>query len=144
MGRSRWQRVGGGLIGLWFAVAVPGVVFPVQVLDGGDSASGAMAGMPGMGDNDIAHCPPAAADHSSSGTHGGDSNVPARHHHHAGCDGACCTPATVTLEAGRLIAIPVVPVRVVAAVRSPTRDDHPQVAPQVTLPPPLGPPALCA
>jgi len=143
MRRSYRQRVLGALIGLWFAVAVPGVVLPIQVLDGGDVAMAGMADMPGMDHHSVAQCLPGVTDHGAPDARDGP-GVPARHHGHTKCDGACCAPATVTLAAGRLVAIPVVPARVVRAVQSPTRDVLPHVAPQVTLPPPVGPPVIWA
>src|SRR5579862_5721033 len=117
MRRSLWQRVMGGLVGLWFGIAVPGVVLPLQVLEGGDSAMAGMADMPGMDHHAAVPCPPNAATRSvpgaPDGSDGSDgSGMPANHHHHPGCEGACCAPATVTLTGGRLVAIPVVPARV--------------------------------
>jgi hypothetical protein len=143
MRRSCWQRVVGSLIGLWFAIAVPGVVLPLQVLDGGDSAIAGMANMPGMDHHGATPCPQRATTRGAPDAQGG-SGVPAKHHHHTGCDGACCAPATVTLAGGRLVAIPVVPMRAVAAAPCQAPALPPQVADQVTLPPPLGPPTLRA
>lgn len=143
MRRSHWQRGLGTLLGLWFTIAVPGIVLPIPVLDGGDAAMAGMANMPGMDHHGAAQCPQSTAKHGTTDAPGG-SGLPAKHHDHSGCDGACCAPATITLASGRLIAIPVVPARVVAAPPPPTRDLLPQLADQVTLPPPLGPPALRA
>jgi len=141
MRRSWLHRAVGGLIGIWFALAVPGIA-SIPMADGGDTAMAGMADMPGVDHHGMAPCAQAAAGRPVPAAPGG--SVPAKHQHHGGCDGACCTPATVTLVAGRLAAIPVVPVRVVVNAARPRRDVPRPVAPQVILPPPLGPPAVSA
>lgn len=136
MRRSWSQRVFAGVISLWFAVAVPGIA-SMPMAESGDTTMAGMPGMPAMGHGGAPQCVTMGA-HPSPTEPGG--SVPTKQRQHSGCDGACCTPATVTLTAGRLVAIPVVPARVVTSVATPARDAPRPAAPQVVLPPPVGPP----
>ena len=108
MRRSWSQRVFAGVISLWFAVAVPGIA-SMPMAESGDTTMAGMPGMPAMGHGGAPQCVTMGA-HPSPTEPGG--SVPTKQRQHSGCDGACCTPATVTLTAGRLVAIPVVPARV--------------------------------
>jgi hypothetical protein len=60
------------------------------------------------------------------------------------CMGTCCAVALLDLPAGRLIALPVVPVTVAVATTAPSARLAPAAAPDLLLPPPLGPPTLRA
>lgn len=140
MRRSWPQRLFAGVIWLWFAVALPGVA-SMPMAEGGGATMAGMPGMAPMGHDGSAQCQ-AVAGHPSPVAP--DGSAPTRHRQHSGCDGTCCTPATVTLAAGRLVAIPVVPARVVTSVATPARDAARPAAPQVVLPPPVGPPVLWA
>ncbi len=85
--------------------------------------------------------------HGGPGGGGGGSAPidPAHHHgHHCTCPGACCVTGLVTLAAGRLVALPVVPIEVAAASPLPTATVQASSAPDVVLPLPLGPPSLRA
>lgn len=63
------------------------------------------------------------------------------HGHQCTCPGTCCATGIVTLAAGRLVAIPVVPVAVAAPAPVPVSDVRAVAAADVVLPLPLGPPA---
>jgi hypothetical protein len=91
----------------------------------------------------LQHCPVMSA---MSGMHGAH-HMPAHHtpdqdHSQQCCLGACCCTPAITAPTGRLVSLPVVPVRV---VRSAAVAQHAVVRPaspdDVVLPPPLGPPA---
>lgn len=58
------------------------------------------------------------------------------------CPGCCCGVAPVGLTAGRLVALPVVPLAVVAATPVPPVGAPRDLAPPHRQPLPLGPPAL--
>lgn len=141
MRRSRWQRAFAGVLGLWFAVCVPGTVLPVQMLafDGGSMAD--MAGMT-MAHRSDSQC--ASAHRVPAGPVKTDTGPKAPARHHGDCPGACCTACCVTVVTGRSVSIPVVPIAVLSATPAPTADVPQVQSEQVVLPPPLGPPSLRA
>jgi hypothetical protein len=106
---------------------------------------GGMAGA-GMRHHDVTT--PMTADMSAEmhASHGHDAGGPGdghsgHHGHQCTCPGTCCTTGLVSVPTGRLVAIPVVPVVVAAAAPLVYRDVAPRAAPDVVIPPPLGPPA---
>ena len=117
MRRPLFARVLAAVLGLWFAASMSGVALQACPEHGGV--------MPGM---------VAGAQH-----HGGHNG---HHGHQCTCPGSCCATGMVTLAAGRLVAIPVVPVSVAAPAPAPVSDVRAVAAPDVALPPPLGPPAF--
>jgi hypothetical protein len=143
MQRSPAHRILAGLFGLWMIVTVSGVALQACPEHGGGWMGGAAAStgthdaaMPM--DADMAAAMPASHGHDahSPGTgHGG------HHGHQCTCPGACCTTGLVSVPAGRLVAIPVVPVGVAATPSLVYRDVAPRAAPDVVVPFPLGPPA---
>jgi hypothetical protein len=118
------HRLLSALMGIVFVLATtaPMSGHPCQAQGG---AREAMPPMPGM--------PAAPHDHDHS-----------RHHSHpCSCIDSCCGATVVTVANDRLVALPIVPIAVVAVTRAivsatlrPTQPDG------VVLPPPLGPPAL--
>ena len=118
------HRLLSALMGIVFVLATtaPMSGHPCQAQD---SRSEAMPPMPGM--------PAAPNDHDHS-----------RHHSHpCSCIDSCSCATMVTGAEDRLVALPIVPIAMVAATRAivsatlrPTQPDG------VVLPPPLGPPAL--
>ena len=134
-----WQRVVATAVGIWIAVGVPGFVAPNQALWMGAQMAGA------AGDQTVATAMQCA--HGRTGTplpprgSGQHSRVPARTHR-CECDCLCCTPATVGVPVGRLVAVPVVQAPLVKAPTPRLAQRLPESTPQVTLPPPLGPPTV--
>jgi hypothetical protein len=83
-------------------------------------------------------CRPAQA-HEGAGHHGGGPG----HHgstHDCTCPGMCCASGMAALAAGRLVAIPSVPVMVAVVAPPPVV----MPAPRFILPPPIGPPSFRA
>jgi hypothetical protein len=78
------------------------------------------------------------------GAHGAHHHMPAPGHpHQCTCLGASCCTVAITAPSDRLVALPVVPVRVVRTAAAPRRaDPRPASHDDLLLPPPLGPPAL--
>jgi hypothetical protein len=76
--------------------------------------------------------------------------MPGHHHapsndqsHDCTCMGACCCTAAITCPAQRLVALPVVPVKIVKkAAVAPRADERPSSPDDVVLPLSIGPPAL--
>ena len=134
---SRWRRAVATVVGLWFTLSVSGVALQLCPLHG-------MQGMPGMHQ--------AGKDCNRPGTHGlGNAQSPAQQddqhnnsHDDCTCTGMCCVAATVTLAAAPVVAAPVVEVEEPVITPVGTRELAPRAAPDVTLPPPLGPPTLRA
>lgn len=114
-----------------------------------EHGGGWLGGMAGAGMNHHG-ATPMADDMSAAmlgGHHDHDMSAPGRGHggghhgHQCTCPGACCTTGLVSVPTGRLVAIPVVPVVIAAAAPLVYRDVAPRAAPDVVIPPPLGPPA---
>ncbi len=143
MRRSPVQRLLAGLFGLWTIVTVSGVSLQACPEHGGGWL-GAVA-LAGVVHHDAlpAHglmtdaMPAGHQDHSGGAPdgHGG------HHGHQCTCPGACCTTGLVSVPAVGLVVIPVVPVAIAAAAPLVYRDVAPRAAPDVVIPPPLGPPA---
>ena len=94
---------------------------PCQTREGASEAMPAMPGMPAM-----------PHDHDSS----------PHHSHRCACLDSCCCAVVVTIANDRLVALPIVPIAVIAMPRtiiSSTR--RPSQPDSVVLPPPIGPPA---
>jgi hypothetical protein len=117
------HRLLSALMGIVFVVATtaPMSGHPCQAQGSASEAMPPMPGMPGM--------PAAPHDHS----------------HPCSCIDSCSCAAVVSIAQDRLVALPVVPIVVIAITRAivsatlrPTQPDG------VVLPPPLGPPALLA
>jgi hypothetical protein len=129
-----------GLLGLWMTASISGVALQACPTHG--------MMMPDM----------VAGSHHDGGCGGADTQMPAEqnapsqsqqnaghdchHGHQCTCPGTCCTTGVVSLAAGRLVAIPVVPIAVAAVAFAPVSDVRAVAAPDVALPPPLGPPAV--
>jgi len=136
---SPWRRGVATLVGLWFTASVSGVALQLCVQPGTAHAMTGMHHMQTDGDQ-----PDGAG--ALPGDHG---------HHHPGsqhpgshddctCTGMCCVTAAVSLTATRLVAIPVVVAETPILAPPRTEALAPRAAPDVTLPPPLGPPTLRA
>jgi hypothetical protein len=144
MRRTRVQRFFAGLFGLWMTITVSGVSLQACPEHGGGWLGGVVD--TGMHHDTSA---PMTADMAAAmvgGHHGHDGDAPGaghggHHGHQCTCPGACCTTGLVSVPPGRLVAIPVVPVVVAAAAPLVFRDVAPRAAPDVVIPPPLGPPA---
>jgi hypothetical protein len=134
---SWWRRAVATVVGLWFTLSVSGVALQLCPLNG-------MQGMAGMHQT--------AQDCARSAAHQRDTGSPAQNggqhnssHDDCGCTGMCCVAATVTLAAAAVVAAPVVEAEAPPIVApADTREFAPRAAPDVTLPPPLGPPTLRA
>lgn len=143
MRRRVWQRVLAGVMGLWFASVTSGFA-PVQFPDTGSPASLQAMGMAGMDQSmPSSHCAH-MTDHHHVPSVPGNVPSPPGSRHCPGCPAACCATGVVTLVAGRLVALPVIPTAIVATVSRASTDAPKPVAVQVTLHPPLGPPSLSA
>lgn len=147
MRRSRIHRFFAGVFGLWMTVTVSGVSLQACPEHGG-------GWLGGIADTGMHHdaASPMTSDmatamaaghrgHDGDASGGGHSN---HHGHQCTCPGACCTTGMVSVPAGRLVAIPIVPVAIAAAAPLMFRDVAPRAAPDVVIPPPLGPPAQSA
>jgi Protein of unknown function (DUF2946) len=129
---SPWRRAIATLVGLWFALSVSGVALQLCPEHG----MRMMAGMRGG-----ANCDPADAAGSRGGTQqSGDSQN--TQHDDCTCTGMCCVTAAVTLAPAPLVPIPVVVAETPPIAPLGTRELAPRAAPDVILPPPLGPPTL--
>lgn len=117
------RRLLSALLGLMFVLAtgIPMSDHPCMTRDGTPAA---MAPMTGMSDAPHQH------DHSHSS-------------HRCACLDSCSCATVVTIARDRLVALPIVPIAVVAVAR-PAVGTAPRPAQPdaVVLPPPLGPPAL--
>jgi len=152
MQRSLTQRILAGVIGLWMTITVSGVSLQACPEHGGAWLGGmTAAGMHQHGAADMGAGMAAAmlADMGGAtgvGQHGQGQGAQGgghsgHHGHQCTCPGVCCTTGLVSVPAGRLVEIPVVPVVVAAAAPLVYRDVAPRAAPDVVFPPPLGPPA---
>jgi hypothetical protein len=143
MRRPLLVRVLTGFLGLWFAASMSGVALQACPEHGGVTP-GMIAGAHHHGGPDCAGAagqgPADAGGHDQTGT--GHDCHHGHHGHQCTCPGSCCATGMVTLAAGRLVAIPVVPVSIAAPSRAPANDVRAVAAPDVVLPPPLGPPAF--
>ena len=130
-----------GILGLWLTASISGIALQACPTHG--EVMPLMAG-------DMHH---AGTDCTGSGARlPSESGTPSHSHHGTGhdchhghqctCPGTCCATGIVTLAAGRLVAIPVVSVAVATISPAPVSDVRAVAAPDVALPPPLGPPAL--
>ncbi len=130
-----------GIFGLWLTASISGValeacpthggVMPIMAAGmhhGGTDCTSSGAQLPGG---------TGTQSQSQRGT-GHDCH----HGHQCTCPGTCCATGIVTLAAGRLVSIPVVPVAVAVVSLAPVSDVRAVAAPDVALPPPLGPPAI--
>ncbi len=135
--QSRWRRAVATVIGVWFTLSVSGVALQLCPLHGMRMAAGAHQ---------------AGTDCDRAGTHGsGNAGSPAQHgsqhgnsHDDCTCTGMCCVTATVTLAVAPIVPAPVVEAEAPVFAPLDTRELAPRAAPDVTLPPPLGPPTLRA
>jgi hypothetical protein len=117
-----WRRLSAFLLSLAFVCATTGALSPhyCPVHDG------PMFGMPGMAGH---HHDAPAKDHS----------------HQCSCVSASCCTAAITVPTNRLVALPVVPVRVVKKAAVALRaDERPASPDNVVLPLAIGPPGLRA
>ena len=136
---SPWRRGVATLMGLWFAVSVSGVALQFCARHGGSHAMGDMGQM-GM------NCDHAGPAGSVPSTH----THPSSQHHpcptdDCSCLGMCCITAAVTLTPSPLVAVAVVEAEAPILAPPPGAETvAPHAAPDVTLPPPLGPPTLRA
>lgn len=119
MRRRPWVRVVASVTGLWFLFLVDGPGPHNCALHDGVAHAG-------MAHGDMTHGAP------------NGSKAPKQ----CSCMGTCCSVAVLNVPSGRLVSLPVVPVAVVATVTDPTSRIAPRAAPDVLLPPPLGPPSL--
>jgi hypothetical protein len=133
MRRPLLVRVLTGFLGLWFAASMSGVALQACPEHGG-VMPGMVAGAHHQGATDCGGSAQAGNHGTSQDCHHG--------HHQCTCPGSCCATGMVTLAADRLVAIPVVPVAVAAPAAAPVSDVRAVAAPDVALPPPLGPPAF--
>jgi hypothetical protein len=145
MRRSPVQRFLAGLFGLWTIVTISGVSLQACPEHGGGWLGGvALAGMDHHG---ATRAGGPMTDAMPAGHQGHDRSAPdaghggGHHGHQCTCPGTCCTTGLVSVPPGRLVAIPVVPVAIAAAAPLVYRDVAPRAAPDVVIPPPLGPPA---
>jgi len=116
-----WRRLGALFVGLAFVFATTEPLghhhCPVH-----DGIASDMDAMPGH------HMPP------------GHSQTPG-HSHQCTCLGASCCAVAITAPSDRLVALPVVPVKIVRiAVVARSADERPTSHEDVLLPPPIGPP----
>jgi hypothetical protein len=124
-----WRRLGALFVGLAFVFATTEPLghhhCPVH-----DGIVSDMDAMPGH------HMPPS---HSETPGH---SQAP-EHSHQCTCLGASCCAVAITTPSDRLVALPVVPVKIVrTAAVARSADERPTSHEDVLLPPPIGPPAL--
>jgi hypothetical protein len=131
-----WRRLGALLVGLAFVFATTEPLghhhCPVH-----DGVVSDMDAMPGH------HMP--APSHSQNPGHSQnpDHSQSPEHSHQCTCLGASCCTVAITAPSDRLVALPVVPVKVVrTAAVARSADERPTSHEDVLLPPSLGPPAL--
>jgi hypothetical protein len=123
-----WRRLGALFVGLAFVFATTEPLghhhCPVH-----DGMVSDMDAMPGH------HMP--APSHSQTPEH---SQNP-EHSHQCTCLGASCCAVAITTPSDRLVALPVVPVKIVrTAAVARSADERPTSHEDVLLPPPIGPP----
>jgi hypothetical protein len=124
MRSPRWRRMVAALMGGWMVIIL---TTPMAVF-----------ACPAHGD------PNGIMSHSMTHMDMGGSQHGGKQHAQCTCPGCCCAVAPVGLAAGRLVALPVVPVAVVAATPAPAVGTPRDLAPPHRQPLPLGPPALRA
>jgi hypothetical protein len=117
------RRLFAALVGIAFFLVTtdPMAGHRCSAQDGVAPTSATMPGMPGM--------PGRTHDHGHTPDHG----------HRCACLGCCCCTPLVTIAGGRLVALSVVPIAIVATTGAPTAP-RPSKPDSVVLPPPLGPP----
>jgi hypothetical protein len=136
--QSRWRRALATVVGLWFTLSVSGVALQLCPLH---SSMYMVAGIHQTGtDCDRSSTHPAGDTHSPA-HHGGQHN---NSHDDCTCTGMCCVTATVTLAVAPIVPAPVVEAEAPVLPPLGMRELTPRAAPDVTLPPPLGPPTLRA
>jgi hypothetical protein len=140
--QSRWRRAVATVIGLWFTLSVSGVALQLCPLHGMYMVAGAHQSGTDC-DRAGAHGPSNAGSPAQHGSqHGGQHG---NSHDDCTCTGMCCVTATVTLAAAPIVPVPVVQAEApVMMAPADARELTPRAAPDVTLPPPLGPPTLRA
>jgi hypothetical protein len=142
MRQSVMRRALTGVLGLWLTASISGVALQACPTHGGMMMPGMATGShhdAGCGGADSHQMPGAPTAPSQNGQGAGHD---CHHGHQCTCPGTCCTTGVVSLAAGRLVAIPVVPIAVAAVAFAPVSDVRAVAAPDVALPPPLGPPAV--
>lgn len=131
---SRWRRAIATMVGLWFAISVSGVALQLCP----QHSMRMMAGMhQARTDCNRPGDPSEASGRPHDTQHQGS-------HDDCTCTGMCCVAATVTLAAAPLVLIPVVEAEAPPIPALGMKELAPRAAPDVTLPPPLGPPTLRA
>ena len=133
----RLRRAAATLIGLWFTLSVSGVALQLCPLH----SMYMVAGMHQAGtdcDRLATHHPDNAGSPVQHGSQHGTS------HDDCTCTGMCCVTAAVTLTVAPIVPTPIVEAEVPIVVAINARELTPRAAPDVTLPPPLGPPTLRA
>jgi hypothetical protein len=98
-----------------------------------------MAGME-QSESDAPACAHCTASHHMPMQSPGPGHAP--HHHELGCLSDCCCTAIHSYGDGRLAALPVVPVALVAETPPPVTDVRPRLSTDVRILPPLGPPSF--
>jgi hypothetical protein len=124
--RPRWRRVLAALTGAWVLVILTSPV--------------ALWSCPAHGDQHAAMAHDMAQMHLPQGPH--DAGHGHQHSHQCTCPGCCCGVAAVGLTPGRLVALPVVPVTIVAQTPAPALGAPRNTQTHLRLPLPLGPPAI--
>lgn len=137
MRRPGWYRALTGILGVWLIATVSGVALQACPEHGG----GWLAGSDGLASTHATHHgAPVQGTDASHNPH----QAPDHQGHQCTCPGVCCVMGAVTAPAGRLVALPVVPVSLAAVPPHVERDAPRRAAPDVVLPLPLGPPTLRA
>jgi hypothetical protein len=133
----RWRRLTATALGLWFTVSVSGLALQLCPEHGGTHT------MAGMG-SPTEKCDPATGVPSTQHQtkHHNDSNQ--QSHDDCTCTGMCCVTAAVSLSTAPVVAIAVIDAQAPVLEYLPTQELAPRAAPDLTLPPPLGPPTLRA
>jgi hypothetical protein len=121
-----WRRLGALFVGLAFVFATTEALghhhCPVH-----DGIVADMDAMPGH------HMP--APSHAPGHSHNPE------HSHQCTCLGASCCTVAITAPSDRLVALPVIPVKIVrTAAVARSADERPTSHEDVLLPPPIGPP----
>jgi hypothetical protein len=128
-----WRRLGALFVGLAFVFATTEPLghhhCPVH-----DGIVSDMDAMPGH------HMPPSHSQTPGHSQHPEHSQNP-EHSHQCTCLGASCCAVAITTPSDRLVALPVVPVKIVrTAAVARSADERPTSHEDVLLPPPIGPP----
>ena len=132
-----WRRLTATALGLWFAVSVSGLALQLCPEHGGTHT------MAGMG-SATTNCEPSTGATSTGHQAQHHNNSDHQSHDDCTCTGMCCVTAAVSLSLSPVVAIAVVDAETPVREYVPTQELTPRPAPDFTLPPPLGPPALRA